>query len=390
MPPILGRHQVFSLPGHRLPHGLGPGPPPLPPGQGVYMEDQMDHLAGKLDMLENELRYAWRALDVLSQEYIKMWERLEKMEGLLTEQQTVITQLIDLYTADSSDNADNSFDTDGGSGKFSAFGGKDPDESFYKALNVVHRDSYPQTVDNNLPLNNFNTASSENIENLVKPVPGKKSRKGTESPAQYVNSGRNNADVELLMVTAAKPSKIDITPGREEDMEIRSLSSSMRSTQSGVSEIAEFPVPEDNSPTYENLIPSSGNLPPAPAPVKRKLPQLPQPPQDTRRTRKDGYVGSSDDEKKIKSQKNVSQKNLPPQPQAQKSESKDPRSNQDAKGSGKARKKQTSAENVDKPGGMRTILEPPAAAISPLTPSLHPLSAPPSTPTWSAAAPSRA
>ena len=114
MPPMIGRHQLIRHPGIRLPHpglapGLGPGPPPMP-GQGIFVEEQMEHLAGKLDMLENELRYAWRALDVLSQEYIKMWERLEKMEGLLTEQQTVITQLIDLYTADSSDNAENEFE----------------------------------------------------------------------------------------------------------------------------------------------------------------------------------------------------------------------------------------------------------------------------------------
>ena len=364
MPPILSRHQVFSVPGHRLPHGLGPGPPPMP-GQGVYMEDQMDHLAGKLDMLENELRYAWRALDVLSQEYIKMWERLEKMEGLLTEQQTVITQLIDLYTADSSDNADNSFDTDGGSVKFSGFGGKDPDESFYKALNVVHRDSYPQTVDNNLPLSNFNTASCENIETIAKPNLGKKSRKGAESPAQYVNSGRIAADAELLISGSVKPTKAEGNQGlgRDESDEIRSMSSSMRSTQSGVSEIGEFPVPEDTSPTYENLIPSSGNLPPAPAPAttKRKLPQLPNPPQDTRRTRKDGYIGNSEDEKKIKSQKSVTQTNFSPQPKPssgnKKSESKDPRIISDPKSSEKPRKKQTSAENVGKPVGMTRILE---------------------------------
>ena len=35
-----------------------------------------------MEGLEGELRYAWRALDVLSQEYVKMWQRLEKMEGV--------------------------------------------------------------------------------------------------------------------------------------------------------------------------------------------------------------------------------------------------------------------------------------------------------------------
>ena len=69
------------------------------------LEKQFDVLADKVEGLEGELKYAWRALDVLSQEYVKMWQRLEKMEGLLGEQQAVISQLIDLYSAgDSSDN----------------------------------------------------------------------------------------------------------------------------------------------------------------------------------------------------------------------------------------------------------------------------------------------
>ena len=61
--------------------------------------DYMERLGTRLNTLENELRYAWRALDLLSQEYIKMWERLEKLEGLLYEQQTVISQLIEFYAS---------------------------------------------------------------------------------------------------------------------------------------------------------------------------------------------------------------------------------------------------------------------------------------------------
>ncbi|CAK9810089.1 Protein unc-13 homolog B [Anthophora quadrimaculata] len=61
--------------------------------------DYMEKLGTRLNTLENELRYAWRALDLLSQEYIKMWERLEKLEGLLYEQQTVISQLIEFYAS---------------------------------------------------------------------------------------------------------------------------------------------------------------------------------------------------------------------------------------------------------------------------------------------------
>ncbi|XP_066599136.1 uncharacterized protein unc-13 [Prorops nasuta] len=59
--------------------------------------DYMERLATRLNILESELKYAWSALDLLSQEYIKMWERLEKLEGLLYEQQTVISQLIEFY-----------------------------------------------------------------------------------------------------------------------------------------------------------------------------------------------------------------------------------------------------------------------------------------------------
>ena len=69
-------------------HG-GPGPPPNQ--QDPFLEEQVEILHEKMEGLEGELRYAWRALDVLSQEYVKMWQRLEKMEGLLSEQQTVIT-----------------------------------------------------------------------------------------------------------------------------------------------------------------------------------------------------------------------------------------------------------------------------------------------------------
>ena len=224
----------------------------------------MDHLAGKLDLLENELRYAWRALDVLSQEYIKMWERMEKLEGLLTEQQTVITQLIDLYTADSSDNAENEFDSNGRDiSNFQSFGGsKAPDEAFYKALNMVHQNSYP------------NPAGPELIT-LAEKSP-KTVKKGPRD-VEFIDNF--NVMTQNKLNTAREDSEGDL----------KSMSSSMRSTQSGISDVAEFPVPADTSPTYENLM-SAGTLltPVTSSAPKRKLPQLPP---DNRRTRKDGYVG---------------------------------------------------------------------------------------------------
>ncbi|XP_018331994.1 protein unc-13 homolog A isoform X2 [Agrilus planipennis] len=62
------------------------------------ISDYMERLSTRLGILETELKYAWRALDLLSQEYIKMWERLEKLEGLLYDQQSVISQLLGFYT----------------------------------------------------------------------------------------------------------------------------------------------------------------------------------------------------------------------------------------------------------------------------------------------------
>lgn len=64
----------------------------------VAVNEYVERLGTRLSMLETELKYAWRALDLLSQEYVKMWERLEKLEVLLYEQQTVISQLLQFYS----------------------------------------------------------------------------------------------------------------------------------------------------------------------------------------------------------------------------------------------------------------------------------------------------
>ncbi|XP_071033854.1 protein unc-13 homolog A isoform X1 [Parasteatoda tepidariorum] len=63
----------------------------------------MDRLGGRLGELEVELRYAWRAVDLLSQEYVKMWEKLERLEILLYEQQNVITQLLSVIRSTGED-----------------------------------------------------------------------------------------------------------------------------------------------------------------------------------------------------------------------------------------------------------------------------------------------
>ncbi|XP_063829970.1 protein unc-13 homolog A [Ostrinia nubilalis] len=74
-------------------------PPDLPPYSGDYIiSDYMERLGTRLNILETELKYAWRALDLLSQEYVRMWERLERLEALLADQQGVISTLLDFYT----------------------------------------------------------------------------------------------------------------------------------------------------------------------------------------------------------------------------------------------------------------------------------------------------
>lgn len=73
-------------------------PPDLPPYSGDYIiSDYMERLGTRLNILETELKYAWRALDLLSQEYVRMWDRLERLEALLADQQGVISTLLDFY-----------------------------------------------------------------------------------------------------------------------------------------------------------------------------------------------------------------------------------------------------------------------------------------------------
>lgn len=59
------------------------------------LSDYMEKLATRLAVLETELRYAWKALDLLSQEYVVMWNRMEKAEALLTQQQGIIARMME-------------------------------------------------------------------------------------------------------------------------------------------------------------------------------------------------------------------------------------------------------------------------------------------------------
>ncbi|GAB0092116.1 unc-13 [Sergentomyia squamirostris] len=61
--------------------------------------DYMDKIGTRITLLETELKFAWKALDLLSTEYGKMWQRLQKLENLTMEQQSVVDNLLALHKA---------------------------------------------------------------------------------------------------------------------------------------------------------------------------------------------------------------------------------------------------------------------------------------------------
>ncbi|XP_064537629.1 uncharacterized protein unc-13 isoform X2 [Drosophila montana] len=63
------------------------------------ISDYMDKIATRISLLETELKFAWRALDLLSNEYGKIWTRLEKLENISVEQQSVMGNLMGLIAA---------------------------------------------------------------------------------------------------------------------------------------------------------------------------------------------------------------------------------------------------------------------------------------------------
>jgi len=248
--------------------GNGRPPPPrshahahgqAPPSRDPFLEEQVEVLHDKMEGLEGELRYAWRALDVLSQEYVKMWQRLEKMEGLLTEQQTVIAQLIDLYSVESSDTANENGKTPSPASPPSdprdalrlrphphTHPPAIPDENFYKALNAVHgeaRDDDDEDDDSD--------GSPRNSGGGVFGVPGVfPPRRRGEAAAEGRRRAENGA-----------PARRGGSRGESDDARSgASTASTVRSEDVGA-----FPVPTDLSPAgYDNLSPPPGPPPPPP------------------------------------------------------------------------------------------------------------------------------
>ncbi|XP_036335262.1 uncharacterized protein LOC118745736 isoform X4 [Rhagoletis pomonella] len=60
------------------------------------ISDYMEKIATRISLLETELKFAWRSLDLLSGEYGKIWARLEKLEKISVEQQSVVSNLMGL------------------------------------------------------------------------------------------------------------------------------------------------------------------------------------------------------------------------------------------------------------------------------------------------------
>ncbi|CAB4059572.1 unnamed protein product [Lepeophtheirus salmonis] len=249
--------QVFFTKPASVPNVL-PRPLPIPPplhtqqpntSNDPFLEEQVELLAEKMEGLEGELRYAWRALDVLSQEYVKMWQRLEKMEGLLSEQQT---------------------------DELSRPGSPPlliPDENFYKALNQVHGEA---NSDMRLALSQ-DGSNDEEIESLngVRPTylpteSPKASKTGTF--ADFYNGESNSQDlIKKLSKKQSKKKKAETTDDDDysEEMDGKSVTTSSRSTQSGQTHksdegIIDHPEEVCTSPgVYDNITP-----PPHPRPPK--------------------------------------------------------------------------------------------------------------------------
>lgn len=225
-----------------------------------FLEEQVEILHEKMEGLEGELRYAWRALDVLSQEYVKMWQRLEKMEGLLTEQQTVITQLIDLYSVESSDTANENGKTPSplspmvdcpGGALVALHQLAIPDENFYKALNAVHGEA---NADMKLSAeqspNDVDDDSDKSVSGKIIFPPG-------QSP-RFQGKGKGHFE-------GKRKSKNGIHARRRGSQGDSDDAKSAASTISTVrsEEVGEFPVPSDLSPAgYDNITPPS--KPPSP------------------------------------------------------------------------------------------------------------------------------
>lgn len=64
--------------------------------ENFIIDDYMQKIDTKIELLENELKFAWRALDLLTTEYSKMAQKLDKIDKLAGDQQLVVQNLINL------------------------------------------------------------------------------------------------------------------------------------------------------------------------------------------------------------------------------------------------------------------------------------------------------
>uniref|UniRef100_T1II88 Uncharacterized protein n=1 Tax=Strigamia maritima TaxID=126957 RepID=T1II88_STRMM len=219
----------------------------------TLLQDYMERLATRLNILDTELRYAWRALDMLSQEYIKMWERLEKLEVLLYEQQAVIGQLLDICAVDEpkssasvaanvsneaasvtaaapvsarpagvtqeevqepstilSSNVDAQPSADGDR--------KLPDEAFYRSLNNAHRDNLSQIsgstdLELDFPDWDLSEQESHSLEQDIKDIWDKGSSPGASSVDVYTAKDYQEYKGELSCVSDHDLDELDKLSG---------------------------------------------------------------------------------------------------------------------------------------------------------------------------------
>jgi hypothetical protein len=218
--------------------------------------DYMNKLGSRISIVESELRYAWKALDLLSQEYVIMWRRMEKAESLLSQQQAVIAKMMEEQVqqdrvqegkgpARRKDGGDGNGDGGGGGGSANGNGSggggtsrddgtsssqqrtlgggsnrasRTPDEAFYRSLNFAHQDDNEETElgggEQELGL-----IWEEDAELIEKGSSGSPPDPAPEAlPTPTTSPGKDSTFPRSSTTTTSKGSESEVTTGKKKKL----------------------------------------------------------------------------------------------------------------------------------------------------------------------------
>lgn len=182
--------------------------------ENFIIDDYMQKIDTKIELLENELKFAWRALDLLTTEYSKMAQKLDKIDKLAGDQQLVVQNLINLTLHNDANAYEDMLEN---SDRYEAFRRKVLEEA------VAADISAPFQI-NDLE---FDSADNINLENF-----GKLS--GGSELCTIVDMEESNASLYDCSADVANATKSDIpiyyssNPFRDTDMFDSRLDSEMK------------------------------------------------------------------------------------------------------------------------------------------------------------------